>query len=62
MAHGKIESDPRGELSLFDENFELLASPKVPRPVRDIWLTQILVQVMRRLTFLMSRFQTIGRV
>jgi len=44
MAHRKGE----GELSLFDENFEILASPKVPRPVKDIRLTQDTKNQLRR--------------
>jgi hypothetical protein len=46
MAHRKIA--PAGELSLFDENFEILASPKVPRPVKDICLTQDTKNRLRR--------------
>jgi len=44
MAHRKGE----GELSLFDENFEILASPKAPRPVKDICLTQDTKNQLRR--------------
>jgi TupA-like ATPgrasp len=46
MAHRR--DDDASELSLFDENFEILASPKAPRPVKDICLTQDTKNQLRR--------------
>jgi hypothetical protein len=48
MAHRKFENGSAGELSLFDENFEILESPKVPRPIKDICLTQDTKNQLRR--------------
>jgi hypothetical protein len=48
MAHRKSESDSIGEFTLFDEGFEILAYPKVPRPVKDICLTQDTKNQLRR--------------
>jgi hypothetical protein len=48
MAHRKSDNDFRGEYSLFDEDFEMLAYPKVPRPVKDICLTQDTKNQLRR--------------
>lgn len=48
VAHRKFESDWLGEFSLFDEHFEILAYPKVRRPVKDICLTQDTKNQLRR--------------
>jgi hypothetical protein len=48
MAHRKFEDGSPSELSLFDENFEILASPKAPRPVKDLCLTQDTKNQLRR--------------
>jgi TupA-like ATPgrasp len=48
MAHRKSESDGKGEFSLFDGDFEILAYPKVPRPVKDICLSQDTKNRLRR--------------
>ena len=48
MAHRKIEMDHIGEFSLFDESFEILEYPKMPRPVKNICLTQDAKNQLRR--------------
>ena len=54
MAHRKYESDSIGEFTLFDESFEILAYPKVPRPVKDICLTQDTKNQLRRFASLIG--------
>jgi hypothetical protein len=54
MAHRKSESDI-GEFSFFDEGFEILAHPKVRRPVKDIYLTQDTKNQLRRYASLIGR-------
>jgi hypothetical protein len=47
-AHRKSASDFIGEYTLFDEDFEIMAGYKAPRPVKDIFLTQDTKNQLRR--------------